>query len=395
MRTLVSILQFGGAFTAIFMAIAIFLVARKNDRADLMLAGILFLIGIVLLRTGISVSGLMAHYPHQLGVLFPLTYLIGPLLLFYARAKLKSQQFSLHHFWPHVLPMIGSYLMLIPVFLLPIDKKLAYIALTSQPRLLQRAFEEFPFSSAVNLLQLFLVWSILIGYMWVSLRASSMKPVESLKSERHLPEHWVSFLSVGLMATSFLALTSLTVILIFNVVFLSPLLMLTYLLFVVIAGYSAVQLVLRPELLHPETEKLVSGNALLNANQNRPGKKYENSGLSREDATTLSIQLKQLMGAEMLFRQHDLTLQSLAEQLNCPPKHLSQVLNENLGENFYEFINRYRVEEVKQQLADNASIKLPIIDLALNAGFNNKPAFYNAFRKNTGMTPTEYIKQKV
>ena len=196
------------------------------------------------------------------------------------------------------------------------------------------------------------------------------------------------------MVASFLALTSLTVILIFNVVFLSPILMVTYLLFVVIAGYSAVQLVLRPEFLHPEPKYTALNNAKLSSCHKQSGKKYEKSGLSSEDATTLSIQLKQLMKEEALYRQHDLTLQSLAEQLDCPPKHLSQVLNENLGENFYEFINRYRVEEVKRQLAKNGSTKLPVIDLALNAGFNNKPAFYNAFRKNTSMTPTEYIKHR-
>lgn len=393
MREFVSILQFGGALTAFFMAIAIFLVARKHDRVDFLLAWILLLIGLVLLRTGISVSGLIVHYPHQLGVLFPLTYLIGPLLLVYSRAKLTDQGFSLRRFWLHVLPAIGSYLMLIPVFLLPIDKKLAYITLTTQPRLMQRVFEAFPFSSAVNLLQLFFVWTVLAGYAWVALRTASNAPGEPLKTKKHLPKHWVSFLSIGFMAASFMALTALVIILIFNVVFLSPLLMMSYLFFVVIAGYSAVQLVLSPQLLHPRVEDSISDNRVLNADQNPTGEKYENSGLSRKNAETLSIRLQQLMQEEVLYRQHDLTLQSLAERLGCTSKHLSQVLNEELSENFYEFVNRHRIEEIKHQLKSGVQVDRPIIDIALDAGFNSKPAFYNAFRKSTGMTPTEYCKQ--
>lgn len=388
-------MQFGGAFTASFMALAIFLVARNNDRADILLAWLLFLISVVLLRTGISVSGLMANYPHQLGVLFPLTYLIGPLLLIFLRAKLLDQAFRLKNVWPHFLPTLGGYLLMIPVFLLPVEKKLTYIALTFQPRSLQRAFEAFPLSSSINLLQLFTVWGVVATYALVSWRTVSNMSDEPLKPERNQARHWVAFLSFGLMAASFMAVVSLVGILFFDAVFLSPVLMMSYLSFVIIAGYSAVQLVLRPELLHPDTQKQSTDEEFPAPGQNQSGKKYEHSGLSHDDAHALSIRLQRLMEEEALYRRHDLTLQILAEHLNCTPKHLSQVLNEKICENFYEFINRYRVDEVKIQLTKNGLKKLPIIDMALNAGFNNKPAFYNAFRKNTGMTPTEYTNNKV
>lgn len=392
MREQVSILQFGGALTALFIAFAVFLVARKNDRGDLLLAWILLLVGTVLFRTGMSVSELMVKYPHHLGVLFPLTYLIGPLLLFYARAKLTDQDFSMIHFWPHILPMIGSYLFLVPVFLLPIDKKLHYIALTSQPMLLQRVFDEFPFSSAINLLQMFFVWAILCGYTWFAWRTIPKTPGGNFKSNSHLSIHWISFLSVGLMAASLLALTSLVVIVVFNMVFLSPILMIAYLSFVAIAGYSAVHLVIRPDLLHPDDKNTITDNTVLSSDHNISVEKYENSGLSDADANAISIQLQQLMKDKALYRQHDMSLQSLAEQLGCSAKHLSQVLNNELGENFYEFVNRHRIDEIKKLLLGDALTERPIIDIALDAGFNSKPAFYNAFRKCTGMTPTEYCK---
>lgn len=405
MRDIISIIQFGGAFTALLMAVAIFLVARKHDRHDLLLAWIMILIGTILLRTGISVSGWLAQYPHQLGVLFPLTYLIGPLLLFYSRAKLLDQPFRTHRFLPHCLPMVCGYLMLVPVFLLPVEKKLAYLNLMPQPGLIQRAFNEFSLSASINLLQIFTIWLFLGAYAWVSWRIMSSTQTPSQIFGNNQARRWISFLSLGLLVISGMIFFSHLGVLFFEFTFFSPLLMAAYLCIVLIAGYAAIQLVLKPGLLHPEPPVVIDDNqpdfdpdhfGQKNSLEIIPAsvRKYENSGLRSKEAKELAVELKRLMKEEMLYRQHDLTLQLLAEKLDCPPKHLSQVLNERLCENFYEFINRYRVGEVKQQLAKNGSTKLPIIDIALNAGFNNKPAFYNAFRKNTGMTPTEYIKHK-
>ena len=60
--------------------------------------------------------------------------------------------------------------------------------------------------------------------------------------------------------------------------------------------------------------------------------------------------------------------------------------------NFFDFVNRYRVEEVKQCLSNPAKDKDNIVTLALDAGFNSKSAFYAAFKKLTGMTPNQFKK---
>ncbi len=392
MRELIPILQFGGAFTAFFMAIAIFMVARKRNPVDALLGWVLLLIAIVLVRTGISVSGLLKYYPHQLAVLFPLTYLIGPLLLFYARGKLLDQPFSLRQTWPHFLPVMTSYILLMPVFLLSTEEKLAYIALTHQPNPIPRAFTSFSLSSALNLFQLFLVWAVVAGYALLAWRTVSTAPSAKPGSEKYQAAHWVSFLSVGLMLASVAAAISLLLVLLFDVVLRSPVLMITYLSFVAIAGYSAIQLVLSPGMLHAEFQASPITTDRRAGSETSAVNKYKHSGLSRGDASQLSIKLQQLLKEECLYRQPDLNLQILAERLGCSSKHLSQILNEELNENFYEFVNRHRIEEIKQQLQDGALAESPIIDIALNAGFNSKPSFYNAFRKHTGMTPTEYVK---
>jgi AraC-like DNA-binding protein len=92
------------------------------------------------------------------------------------------------------------------------------------------------------------------------------------------------------------------------------------------------------------------------------------------------------------YLKSNLTLTDLAEELQLNPKHLSQVLNEGFNENFYKFVNRYRVEEAKQ-LLHNSFEKFSITGIAYEAGFNSKSTFNKAFKEYTGYSPSEYVKR--
>jgi len=93
---------------------------------------------------------------------------------------------------------------------------------------------------------------------------------------------------------------------------------------------------------------------------------------------------------ERPYLEPDLTLPKLAENLNVPHHHLSQVINEIYGQNFFDFINKYRVEEVKAKIVDPKFQKYSILGIALESGFNSKSAFNRVFKKFTGTTPSEY-----
>lgn len=89
-----------------------------------------------------------------------------------------------------------------------------------------------------------------------------------------------------------------------------------------------------------------------------------------------------------LYQDPTLTLSGLAEATGLSTHHLSEVLNQHGGKNFYEFINTYRVDFVRQRLADDPSAK--ILDVAMQAGFGSKSTFNAIFKQYTGMTPTQY-----
>lgn len=117
---------------------------------------------------------------------------------------------------------------------------------------------------------------------------------------------------------------------------------------------------------------------------------YEKSGLTTEEAEDLSARLLKLMEDEQPFLDCEINLASVAEKLGTSTHKLSQVINENLGKNFFDFINNYRIEKAKDCLLDPEYKDLKIITLAFECGFNSKSTFYNVFKKFTSLTPAEY-----
>ena len=74
---------------------------------------------------------------------------------------------------------------------------------------------------------------------------------------------------------------------------------------------------------------------------------------------------------------------------------LSHVLKEEMQQNFADFVNYYRVEEVKKQLADPANKEMPVLTIAWTCGFNSKSAFNRVFKSLTNETPTNYRKRMI
>ena len=125
---------------------------------------------------------------------------------------------------------------------------------------------------------------------------------------------------------------------------------------------------------------------------NEPGApaKYRNSGLTPEASRSLLQNLQLLMVEEALYHDADINLDKLAARLNASKHHVSQVINEQMNASFFEYVNQLRVEEAKTLLAETTKSDFHVIEIAYAVGFNNKVSFNAAFKKATGMTPTEY-----
>lgn len=118
--------------------------------------------------------------------------------------------------------------------------------------------------------------------------------------------------------------------------------------------------------------------------------KYKTSALLPETVEEVLPRLLQLMEKEKIFLKADLNLKSLAQRLNVHYNYLSQIINERLNHSFNDFINSYRIEEAKKKLQDPAEKDKTILDIAYDTGFYSKSVFNTAFKKFTGMTPSEF-----
>ena len=101
--------------------------------------------------------------------------------------------------------------------------------------------------------------------------------------------------------------------------------------------------------------------------------------------------LDRLMSVERVYRQEGLTIAMLAARLELPEHRLRQVINESLGHrNFNAFLNRYRIDEAKAALSDVGQRDVPVLTIAMDAGFQSIGPFNRTFKADTGLTPTEF-----
>lgn len=123
--------------------------------------------------------------------------------------------------------------------------------------------------------------------------------------------------------------------------------------------------------------------------------KYKNSSLNPQFVEECIKKLNRIMEIEKLYLDVDISLSILAEKISVSPHILSQILNEQMNRKFSDYINMYRIEEVKRILATHRGAQQKIAAIALDVGFNTTVAFYSAFKKYTGQTPIQYKKQLV
>ena len=102
------------------------------------------------------------------------------------------------------------------------------------------------------------------------------------------------------------------------------------------------------------------------------------------------VKLKSMMTEEELYKRPDIKLKDIASELHIIPHKLSQLLNDNVGKSFAQFINEYKIDEAKRLLKENNQFTLEAI--GYEAGFSSKSAFYATFKKVVGKTPSEYQK---
>lgn len=120
--------------------------------------------------------------------------------------------------------------------------------------------------------------------------------------------------------------------------------------------------------------------------------KYNGFVVPANRSKAIISKVKKQMIEEKLYLNPNLKLLDLANRINVPMNEISQVLNQHLEQSFPDFINKYRVEEVKKLMLEEEFQRYTLVAIAKQCGFNSKTSFYRIFKRATGQTPADYMK---
>ncbi|SIN77185.1 AraC-type DNA-binding protein [Epilithonimonas zeae] len=156
--------------------------------------------------------------------------------------------------------------------------------------------------------------------------------------------------------------------------------------------YSTSYHILRQKEIYPVNEK--ERQELLSIELEDELKSEKKKLIADSDFENLKQKLIDYMKTEKPYLDGELNLSKLSGFIGINAHQLSYLLNNGFGENFFQFVNKYRVQRAKELLCDDSYRKLSILGIAFEAGFNSKTAFNTIFKKLTNETPSEFRKNQ-
>jgi len=308
-------------------------------------------------------------------------FLLGPFLLFYIKSLIQPTK--------RILKPLGLHLIVFFTFWI----------LVSLPVSLSMSFGSFNeyhnrYVKYADFLNLFENIYFLI-YVIISLRLINRIKEASEQAYSNLDSNdlsWVSYLIWGVIViiildSSFSIYETFYLIIPWNI---GTIIAFAFIVLNCILAYKGMfqARILLPVFLSEENPAVTLSSGIV---KNRPVKQLDS--FSNEEIEKLKINLKELLQHKKPYLNENLTLSDLANDLEITDKKLSELLNQHLETNFYNFINEYRVAEVKARLGEEKYKKDTLLSIAFDSGFQSKTSFNRVFKQKTGMSPSNYKKQ--
>ena len=370
-----------GAMQGLFLT-AVLAAQRSNRTANRLLAALMAAMTIYLAAGPYYAAGLIRVYPHFSAVSYQTPWMFGPLVYLYARAASdRSWRFTskaLVHFVPvtiTTIAMMPFYVMSGPekiatwerwsasgltgaiAYLDPFKyvSGIAYSVATALHLVRHRRAIEYGYSNVegVNLRWLFRICAA-TGGIWVLVTALKVAHVSTAMRDGHVA------IAMALLVYGI--------------------------------GYMGLR---QPEVFRYETanvpvQKPEAESAPATSKSEASAPRYEHSSISDGEAMQLREALLTMMERDQPWKESELTLPDLASRLRSTPHKLSLVLNSQMGQTFYDFVNGYRVREVQRRIRAGDARALKMLALAMDAGFASKSAFNETFKKHTSQTPSAF-----
>lgn len=357
----------GGAFLLSFL---LFTNPKNNNiKANRWLAAFVFTFGCAMLEIFLHNLHLQASHPAFLDLIEASRFLSAPSLylsvLFFTAANRKFQNQTLLHF---------------ALFLAVIVLRIPHMT----------TGENFKFPNEVSgrivltffrialPLQTVIYWYL--SYRKLQNHQQNIEQVASLTEEIDLS--WLKYF-LWILAAVVLIWLNLAI---FNFTFLYDYTPFFYFLSVYFLAYFA----LKQKEIYPFAKAALDELDIV-ITSNRSVKAEKQKRLSESQSKILNEKLEKLMVSKKLYLDNELSLPVLAQKMDISIHELSYLINDVHGENFFSFVNKYRIEEAKHLLLSEKYEKLNILGIAYQAGFNSKTTFNTSFKKATGKSPSEFV----
>jgi AraC-like DNA-binding protein len=385
---LLSTLALLGAAQGLFLALALLNTKGGDVTAHRILALFTFVLSMDLGEEFLYQTGFFESLPELLHVLAPIDLLYGPLIYLYVLQLTTPMDFgSAKKSYRHFLPVLVGIVLLLPFFLMDGSAKLEFTETLRKggvmendipdEMLIQLGFTLFMLGMIVQL-GLYLVLSIRKLIVHSRVIKGEFSDIDRINLA------WLRNLLVGLSCIYLLYLGDQLIPDLLGKNILGDLITVIAVVLIYTMGYLGLR---QPVIF---TQVFKSQQTAIEESNSLEEEKYRRSGLDRDTSLVFLDELIGHMEANKPYLAGDLVLHQLAQQLGISANYLSQVINEQLNVNFYDFVNGYRVKEAKRLIRDAGQKKINILSIALDSGFNSKSAFYTAFKKATSMTPTQY-----
>ena len=361
-----------GILQGIILGAFLLTTKRGNLKANRILGALVILFSFSISHAVLYPLGIYQKFPHLLMLNHPILFLFGPLFYFYQRTLIDKsfniERKNLLHFLPFVIYVI----ILSPLYLQSAETKLEYL----NGQLSRLAIFDYVVTPT-QIIQL-LIYLLVINK---ELKLYHSKIKNSYSSLEKINLNWLqTFIKLFLAVYGLMTIVLILLFFGFNE-------------FVYNYGAGLIGLIATVS-IYAIGYKGLSQPEIFISFYDIERQQNEDVKIKIDESQKNEIisKLKSVMNEKKLFLNSDLTLKELADSIYIQSYQLSKMLNDEMNQNFYDFVNGYRIEEVKRLLIDEDYSNLSILGIAFECGFNSKSVFNTVFKKNTNMTPSEFKK---
>ncbi len=369
-----------GATLSFFLAFLVF--SKKNKiTGDYILGAYLVVLGLYYII--IYLGSIAIEYPGIMGIIgFNAPLILGAFIFLYVLLMVKTNNKFKAVYWLHGLPFLLFNLYFIFYFYFPgeIEKGTFYYITYERVN-----FFKIIFYLTIN--PIYAIWSLFL------LMRHKQKILNDFSYTEQIDLFWLKYVVLGFMV--FVIVLLITHLFKFQIIAFSPLgyvIYFTLTLYMFFLGYFGLK---QQAIYNDKQIDLSLSDNVIPINENGKGEHYKRSTLKEKEAEVYLENLLNYFEKEKPYLNGQLNLADLSEYLNISVHHLSQIINERLGKRFFDFVNEYRVQEVKTRLSNAKHEQYTLLSIAYDSGFNSKSCFNSTFKKITGFTPSQYLKQQM